>query len=1118
MQIMTKLTEQIEDLSPQQRDVLALLLARKKREGSQIAPVSRTSNTFPLSFAQQRLWFLNQLQQDSAVYNVAGGVRMNGALSVTALERALNEVLLRHESLRTTIRQIESEPVQIITSPQPFHLPTFDLQNVPEAQREAEAQLLLTNEARKPFNIETGPLFRTTLLVLSAEEHILLLTMHHIISDGWSIGIFVRELMELYEAFVNNRPSTLPPLAVQYVDFAVWHREWLQEEVFAKAVSYWKEKLAGAVSLLELPTDHPRPPSQGFAGARQPLVIPQELTESLRQLAEQQNATLFMILLAAFKVFLFRHARQEDIVVGVPIAGRNKPDLENVIGLFINMLAMRTDLSGNPTFRELLDRVRDTALGAYEHQDLPFEKLVEVMQPERDTSYSPLFQVMFHLGNLGIPSLNLPGLTLTPLDTETGTSKFDLTLDLTETPAGLNGFFDYSTDLFDRVTIQRLAERFQILLKAVVADPETPIASLPLLSAAEENQLVVGLNETAETFPQAACLHQIFEDQVEQTPEATAVSFEGRTLSYAELNRRANQLAHRLIKLGVGPEVLVAICMERSLDLPIALLAVLKAGGAYLPLDPAYPRERLAFILEETRAPVILTQGVVAENLSFDGVQVINLDRDANTLATENIENPRSEVTGENLCYVIYTSGSTGQPKGAMLHHRGVRNRLLWGITDYKLGLGDVVLHKTPLTFDVSVWELFAPLLSGACLLIARPGGHQDTAYQLELMTREKVTHVDYVPTMLEVLLESDGLDHCDNLKIVTAAGEALTRELRDRFYSQTNAKLYNLYGPTEASLAVTYWVCEPDGKERVIPIGRPMSNARIYILDKHLQPVPIGVAGELHIGGKAPGRGYLKRPDLTADKFIPDAFSENAGERLYKTGDLARYRSDGAIEFLGRLDHQVKIRGMRMELGEVEAALCQHPDVREAVILAQEITAGNKSLVAYVVSKQEPLPTGDELRNYLRERLPEYMVPAAFVILTELPLLSNGKLNRKALPNPEELFAEPEAAYVAPESDVEQTIATIWQEVFNVERVSIHSNFFDLGGNSLLLAKVHSKLRAALQRDVQIIDLFKHSTIHSLAKHLGETDAAPVLLDHGREQADLRKKMMKRRRSAVGV
>jgi amino acid adenylation domain-containing protein len=528
----------------------------------------------------------------------------------------------------------------------------------------------------------------------------------------------------------------------------------------------------------------------------------------------------------------------------------------------------------------------------------------------------------------------------------------------------------------------------------------------------------------------------------------------------------------------------------------------------------------VAFILKELRAPVVLTQRAVAEAQSFAGVHVFRLDADFDELASEDTENPRSEVTEENLCYVIYTSGSTGQPKGAMLHHRGVRNRLLWGITDYRLGNGDVVLHKTPLTFDVSVWEIFAPLLSGARLLIAKPGGHQDTAYQLELMAGEKVTHVDYVPTMLEVLLESEGLDQCDHLKIVTAAGEALTRELRDRFYSQTNAKLYNLYGPTEASLAITYWVCEPDGTERVIPIGRPMSNVTIYILHKNLQPVPIGVAGELHSGGVAPGRGYLKRPDLTADKFIPDAFSKKGGERLYKTGDLTRYRSDGVIEFLGRLDHQVKIRGMRMELGEVEAALCQHPAVREAVILPFEITAGNKSLVAYVVSKQEPLPTSDELRDYLRQKLPEYMVPAAFVILNELPLLSNGKLNRRALPSP--VFSEAEEVYIAPETDLEQTIATIWQQVFEVERVSIHSNFFDLGGNSLLLARVHSKLRAVLQRDIKIVELFKHSTIHSLAKYLGETEGTSVLLDSGREQADLRKKMMKRRRaperSAVGA
>lgn len=1115
---MSKLTEQIEDLSPQQRDLLVLLLGKKKREEaarSQIASVSRTSDTFPLSFAQQRLWFISQLQQDNASYNVSGGVRMEGPLSVAALERAFGEVLRRHESLRTVIRQVDGEPVQVITGPPVFRLPKFDLQMVPAAQRETEAQLLLTLDAQKPFNIEDASLFRATLLLLSPREHILLLTMHHIISDGMSRGVLVRELVQLYEAFANGRSSTLPELPIQYVDFAAWQREWLQGEVLDKQVSYWKEKLAGAPSLLELPADRPRPPVQSFHGARHPVVIPQELTESLRELGESQNATLFMTLLAAFEVLLFRHTGQDDIVVGVPITGRNNPELANLIGFFINSLPVRTDLSGNPTFRELLGRVREAALGAYEHQDLPFEKLVEVSQPERDTSYSPLFQVMCHLDNTGAPALALPGLRLTPLDADTGTSKFDLTLDLVESSTELKGWLEYSTELFDDVTIQRLSERFQILLKAAVAAPDTRIAALPLLSPVEENQLIVGLNQTAEVFPHAPCLHQIFEAQVEQTPAATAVRFEGQELTYAELNRRANQLAHRLRKLGVGREVLVAICMEPSLDLPIALLAVLKAGGAYIPLDPADPRKRLSFILEETGAPVVLTQEGLADNQAFAGVEVIRLDRDVEVFATESTENLPSQVTGENLCYVIYTSGSTGQPKGAMLHHRGVRNRLLWGITNYELGQGDVVLHKTPLTFDVSVWEIFAPLLSGACLLIAKAGGHQDPVYQLELMAREKVTHVDYVPTMLEVLLELEGLDDCDSLKIVTSAGEALTRELRDRFYSQTKAKLYNLYGSTEASLAVTYWVCQADGKERLIPIGRPMNNARIYILDKHLQPVPIGVAGELHVGGVAPGRGYLKRPDLTADKFIPDAFSETGGERLYKTQDLARYRSDGAIEFLGRLDHQVKIRGRRLELVEVEASLCQHPGVREAVVLARKITAGNKSLVAYVVSKQEPLPTGDELRNYLRQKLPEYMVPAAYVVLTELPLLSNGKLNRRALPRPKKLLSQPEAVYMPPESDLEQTIASIWQQVFNIDRVSIHTNFFDLGGNSLLVTKVHSKLRAALNSDIQVIELFKHSTIHSLAKYLSETGDAPVLLDRGREPANLRKKLMKRRRAA---
>src|SRR5689334_12408774 len=654
-----------------------------------------------------------------------------------------------------------------------------------------------------------------------------------------------------------------------------------------------------------------------------------------------------MTLLAAFQVLLYRYTGQDDILVGSPAAARSRAAFSNVVGYFVNPIVLRADLSGNPSFTDFLSDVRRTVLDAFAHQDYPFALLVKQLQPERDLSRSPLFQASFvlqqaqllkeqglaafALGQGGAP-LRLGELVLETMALEQRVTQFDVSLVMAEISGELRACLEYNTDVFDETTIAQMVQQFRVLLEGIVAEPVQSVSSLPLLSDEDRRQLLVEWNESDKDFAQASCLHQIFEEQVAQTPQATAVTFEGENLTYADLNRRANQLAHRLIKLGVGPEVPVAICMERSLDLPIALLAVLKAGGAYVPLEPSYPRERLAFIIEEARAPVVLTQQAIAEQQSFANVDVINLDSDLDKLATESTENPHTEVTDENLCYVIYTSGSTGQPKGAMLHHRGVRNRLLWGITDYKLGSGDVVLHKTPLTFDVSVWEIFAPLLSGACLVIAKPGGHQDTAYQLELMAREKVTHVDYVPTMLEVLLEAEGLERCENLKIVTAAGEALTRELRDRFYSQTNAKLYNLHGPTAASRAVTYLVCEPDGEERVIPIGRPMSNVKIYILDKQLQPVPIGVAGELHIGGVAPGRGYLKRPDLTADKFIPDAFGEQ-GERLYKTGDLARYRSDGALEFLGRLDHQVQIRGMRMEVGRGGAGLWQQPGVGEAGI-----------------------------------------------------------------------------------------------------------------------------------------------------------------------------------------
>ncbi len=1113
---MSELTKQAESLSPKRRELLALMLSKRKREDasrSRIIPISRESNVFPASPAQQRLWFLNQFQPDTAAYNVAGGVHMDGLLSVSALERALDDIARRHEAFRTTFQLIEGGAVQVINSVVSLPLEKVDLRSVPESGREAAVLRAATEEAQATFDLERGALFRAKLLLLSEREHVLLLTLHHIISDGWSLGIVVRELATLYEAYISDRPSPLAPPAVQYVDFAAWQRQSLQGQALDAQTAYWKEKLSGAPALLELPTDRPRPATQSLRGAKHPLVISREVVAALREVGEREQATLFMVVLAIFKVLLSRYTRQSDIVVGVPVSGRNKPEVEGAIGFFINMLALRTELSGDPTFQELLRRVRETTLGAYDHQDLPFEKIVETLQPERDLSYPPLFQVMFNLRNLNLPPLHLPGLVLTPLDVDTHTSKFDLTLDLGETREELTGWLDYSTELFDASTIERLAGHFQSLLAAVAANPQARISSLALLTTRERHQLLNEWNDTTRVYPQPSLLHEIFAEQAARTLDATAIVCEGQELSYGDLNRRANQLAHYLQRLGVGPEVLVAIYMERSLEMVIALMAVLKAGGAYVPLDPAYPQERRTFILEDTRAPIVLTQEALAARQTFGSARIVALDAIDNELARESLKNPHSGATDESLAYVIYTSGSTGKPKGAMLHHYGVRNRLLWGITDYQLGAGDTVLHKTPLSFDVSVWEIFAPLLSGARLVLAKPGGHQDSVYQLSLISEQKVTHVDFVPSMLQVFLEEDGLEVCTSLKVITCAGEALTPELCERFYARTSATMYNLYGPTEASLAVTYWVCERDGKGRVIPIGRPMDNVRIYILDRQLRPVPIGVPGELYIGGLAPGRGYLNRPDLTADNFIPDSFSVHGGERLYKTGDLASYRPDGALQFLGRRDHQVKIRGMRLELGEVESVLCQHPNVGAAVVLTRELTAGHKSLVAYVVGNGEPAPTTEELRNHMRQRLPEYMVPAAFVMLAEFPLMPNGKVNRGALPDPPDFMAQGDAIYIAPENEMEQAIAAVWRQVFKLERVSLHSNFFDLGGNSLLMAQAHSKLRATLNLDIKMVELFKHPTIHSLSKFLGAMDGARPLAEPGRAEAEARQKLMKRRR-----
>jgi amino acid adenylation domain-containing protein len=718
------------------------------------------------------------------------------------------------------------------------------------------------------------------------------------------------------------------------------------------------------------------------------------------------------------------------------------------------------------------------AIEAYVHQDLPFEKLVE-LQSSRDLSYNPLFQAMFVLQNTASE------LTWKTLEVDSGTAKFDLLLSMMDSKSGLTGTLEYNTDLFNADTIARMLGHFQTLLESIAANPDWKISELPLLTPTECQTLLLEWNNTQVNYSTDVCIHQMFEQQVEKTPEAIALIFENQQLTYRELNSRANKIAHYLQQLGVQPEVLVGICIERSIEMVVGLLAIVKAGGAYLPLDPAYPKERLAFMLADAQVPLLLTQQHLAQELPLHQAQVVCLDADGQVIANESSENPVSGVKPENLAYVIYTSGSTGKPKGVMNTHLGLCNRLLWMQDTYQLTVADSVLQKTPFSFDVSIWEFFWPLFTGASLVLAKPAGHQDSAYLVQLIGKQQITTVHFVPSMLQAFLEESELERCQSLKHVICSGEALPFELQERFFQRLDADLQNLYGPTEAAIDVTFWHCQPGSERQLVPIGRPIANTQIYLLDRHLQPVPIGVPGELHIGGVGLARGYLNQPDLTNEKFIPNPFE--AGKHLYKTGDLARYRPDGNIEFLGRIDHQVKIRGFRIELGEIEAVLGQHPQVRETVVAARESLLSDRCLVAYVVPDSDTAPLAHELRDYLKERLPEYMVPSAFVVLDALPLTPNGKVDRRALPVPDTFRPELAATYQAPQSDVEKTITQIWQAVLNLDKVGIHDNFFDLGGHSLLMLQVNNKLRTVLHRDVSVVALFQHPTIYSLAQYLSQ-------------------------------
>jgi amino acid adenylation domain-containing protein len=1030
--------------------------------GSQPIPPRGGALPYPLSPAQQRIWFFKELAPTVPLYSESEAVRLLGDLKVDAMERALDKIVARHEILRTTIRIIEERPTAIVHDNWPLRLKRIDLSILASAQREAEVKRLLIEEPQRSYDLEAEPGIRMTLLRLDSREHVFILMMHHIICDRWSMGVFWREFAALYAAFSRGKPLALPPLPIHYGDYAVWQQHRAAELGFAEDLAYWEDNLRGSPALLELPADRTRPPVRSYRGARCRFKLKPVLAKTLRNCSRREKTSLFTFLTTALNVLLHRYTGSEDILLGIPIADRDREELRSVIGFLIDTHVLRTGLSADITFRELMARVQNGLLELYNHRHVPFDQVVSALRRESNLSYSPLFQVMVNWRDRDqqLSFIGLDGLVVESLLAENRTSKFDLTLVVTDIGEdGIQLEIEYNTDLFEDGSIVRMFGHYRTLLEAITQDPDQRIATIPLLTNAERRQLA-DWNNTEVEVPRDTCVQELFEAQVERAPHAVAVEFEGKRLTYAELNERANQIAHHLREIGVGPDDLVGVCMERSLEMVTALYGVLKAGGAYVPIDPEYPAERIAFMLEDSRAPVLLTQRLLAERLPRHDSKLICIDTDWDQIGTAKTTNPPPIVSADNLAYVIYTSGSTGRPKGAMNAHRGVTNRLLWMQRQYPLTEADTILQKTPSSFDVSVWEFFWPLLAGARLLVAKRGGHRDPAYLVDLIVKKQVTVVHFVPPMLRLFLEQPGAERCVSLRHVVCSGEVLPFDLQEKFFNLLPAQLHNLYGPTEAAVDVTHYTCQRNGGREIVPIGRPVANTLIYVLDQQLQPVPVGVSGELYIGGVQLGPGYYNRPELTKEKFLSNPFSTQPG-RMYRTGDLARYLPDGNIEYLGRMDDQVKIRGFRVELGEIESVLDSHPEVRQNVVVAREDRAGDKRLVAYFVPTANQVPESEELRSLLKQRLPDYMVPTDYVALNELPILPNGKIDRKALPGP--VRKGEDDGYIAPRDEFERYLCEAWATVLGLKTVGIRDNFFELGGHSLLAVQLWSRVQEIL-------------------------------------------------------
>lgn len=1115
----------VNQLSPAEKRALLERLLRER--------VRDEESGFPLSHGQKALWFLYQLAPESAAYNVITAFRFRPPLDSEALTPALRTLISRHPALRTTYSGVGGAPVQQVHGD---HGVLLELKEA-SAWSEVELNARLAEEAHRPFDLVRGPVLRVSLFNRGERENIFLMVAHHIAIDGWCFGVLMEELLKLYFAEKTGTAVLLPPVGLQYRDFVRWQDKLLSSEEGEQLWSFWREELAEECPPLNLPTDGTRPPFQTYQGATLPFRLEGRLTRQLKGLAQNEGATLFVVLLAGLQLLLHRYSGQELLRVCSPTTGRLLAEFERTVGYFVNPVVLQADMSGNPPFAAFLDQVRRRVMAALEHQAYPFPLLVERLQPKRDPSRSPLCDVAFSLQStrrLGWeevlktsgaklhPSANVvsrtqdsstsdqAGFSLEPYPVEQRSSAFDLELQLFEIGEELSGFFRYNTDLFNDGTIARMTSHFQRLLEGIVADPNRPIGEVPLLAEAERRQIVVEWNETVSPYPREQCIHELFEAQVERAPDAVAVVFDGQQLTYRELNRRANHLAGHLTDLGVRPEALVGICMRRSLETLIGVLGVLKAGGAYVPLDPSYPAERLRWMIEDSRAQILLTEQEVAGSLPLFQGRMILLDQFLDSLPSAGgkpeLELSKINVKANNLAYVIYTSGSTGRPKGVMIEHRGAANLAAAEVRAFGLRSDDRILQFASLSFDASVWEMFATFHAGATLVLCTSEAAMAGGALLRLLKDQSITVATLPPSVLSTLESAE----VSTLRTLIVAGEACPVELVDRW--APGRRFINAYGPTETTVCATLGQCREGAG--MPSIGRPIQNMQAYILDSQLEPMPIGVAGELHIGGEGLARGYLNRPDLTQEKFILNPFSQAPGSRLYKTGDLARYRADGSIEFLGRVDTQVKVRGLRIELGEIEAVLRRDSTVRQAVVIVREDIPADRRLVAYVVPQNgETLDLG-ALRRSLKQELPDYMVPSAFVRIEQVPLTSNGKVDAKALPAPDPLIPESQEAFVAPRNEAEHVIATAWQDVLHLEKVGIHDNFFDVGGHSLLIIQVQKKLKDSLGNEVPLTTLFQYPTVASLAQFIRGERSSGSSFETVKNRVQLHQDAIRKRRA----